>query len=44
MAGVLRTSRKRSSADQRSEATLQCTCGAEEDVPHTRGCPLFDSL
>ena len=23
------------------ELNLICTCGAEQDVPHTRGCPLF---
>ena len=29
------------SAGRSVDATPQCTCGAEQDVPHTRGCPLF---
>ena len=28
------------SADRGDESTPRCSCGAEEDVPHTRGCPL----
>src|SRR5215510_3517824 len=31
--------------ERSEESQPQCTGGAEEDVPHTRGCPLFgDSL